>query len=270
VQVTLAERRQFLEDGFVLVRGVLDSAAVDRLRSSVSEIANGHEHNRRTYAARNLLGIPAIAELARSEAVIALLQHLEMMDGKSDASCHAATALTSAARQGQPTASDLGRRARHSMRAVRGLLFNKVADANWAVPWHQDLTIAVRKRLDAPGFGSWSVKDGVVHVQPPDDVIAHMLAARFHLDDTDAGNGALRVIPGSHSGGRLTPEAIARWTTSRKAVTTEAPAGSVLLMRLHLLHASSAATTPQERRVIHIEYSPESLPFGLEWNEAVG
>src|SRR5262245_51026818 len=44
-------------------------------------------------------------------------------------------------------------------RLVRALLFNKSPDANWYVTWHQDLTIAVRKRIDVPGFGPWSVKD---------------------------------------------------------------------------------------------------------------
>jgi ectoine hydroxylase-related dioxygenase (phytanoyl-CoA dioxygenase family) len=91
---------------------------------------------------------------------------------------------------------------------------------------------------------------------------------RIHLDDTDAANGALRVIPGSHKEGRLTAEAIGRWTTTREAVTIDAPAGSVLLMRPHLLHASSAAESTGQRRVIHIEYAGDELPCGLEWNEA--
>jgi hypothetical protein len=37
--------------------------------------------------------------------------------------------------------------------AVRGLLFDKTPEANWGVPWHQDLTIAVKKRVEVPGFG---------------------------------------------------------------------------------------------------------------------
>jgi ectoine hydroxylase-related dioxygenase (phytanoyl-CoA dioxygenase family) len=138
------------------------------------------------------------------------------------------------------------------------------------VPWHQDLTIAVRERREAAGFGPWSVKDGVVHVQPPDEVIARMLAVRIHLDDADAKNGALRVIPGSHREGRLSAEAIGLWTTTCEGVTIDAPAGSALLMRPHLLHASSAAERPSQRRVIHLEYAAERLPFGLEWNEMVG
>jgi hypothetical protein len=39
--------------------------------------------------------------------------------------------------------------------AVRGIFFNKTRSSNWKVAWHQDLTIAVRKRKDADGFGAW-------------------------------------------------------------------------------------------------------------------
>ena len=34
----------------------------------------------------------------------------------------------------------------NGMRPVRSILFDKTADANWPVAWHQDLTIAVRGR----------------------------------------------------------------------------------------------------------------------------
>jgi hypothetical protein len=238
---------------------VLNATAVDRLRLVIAEIDSGHEHNGRTYAARNLLGARAIAELARSREVADLVRQALVEDeGAARANSESGSVgIAGPARILGP-------------RAVRGLLFNKLAEANWAVPWHQDLTIAMRQRREAPGFGPWSVKDGVVHVQPPDEVIARMLAVRIHLDDAVAENGALRVIPGSHREGRLTPEAIGRWTTSRDAVIIQAPAGSALLMRPHLLHASSAAERPAQRRVIHLEYSADVLPFGLEWNEAVG
>ena len=39
---------------------------------------------------------------------------------------------------------------------VRGLFFDKTLSTNWNLPWHQDLTIAVRARQDgralAPGL----------------------------------------------------------------------------------------------------------------------
>ena len=110
--------------------------------------------------------------------------------------------------------------------AVRGLLFDKLPQANWGLPWHQDLSIAVRERRETPGFGPWSVKDGVTHVQPPEAIMAGMLAVRVHLDDADRSNGALRVIGGSHTNGRLSAGAIATFVASGKAVSIDAPAGS--------------------------------------------
>lgn len=53
-------------------------------------------------------------------------------------------------------------------RAVRALAFDKRPDANWAVGWHQDRTIAVRVRIETPGFGPWSVKGGVPQNPPVD------------------------------------------------------------------------------------------------------
>ena len=49
-------------------------------------------------------------------------------------------------------------------RPVKLTIFDKTSRSNWKVPWHQDLTIAVKRRLDLPGYGPWSVKDGVPHV----------------------------------------------------------------------------------------------------------
>lgn len=88
--------------------------------------------------------------------------------------------------------------------AVRGIYFDKSPAANWLVPWHQDLTLALRERREVSGFGPWSVKDGIPHVQPPVALLEKMITLRLHLDDTDETNGALRVVPGSHVHGRLT------------------------------------------------------------------
>ncbi len=54
---------------------------------------------------------------------------------------------------------------------VRALLFDKTPAANWKVTWHQDLTIAVRARRDVEGYGPWSSKAGIPHVQPPISVL---------------------------------------------------------------------------------------------------
>jgi ectoine hydroxylase-related dioxygenase (phytanoyl-CoA dioxygenase family) len=153
--------------------------------------------------------------------------------------------------------------------AVRGILFDKTAGRNWKVAWHQDVTIAVRERRDVPGFGPWSVKAGVVHVQPPVEVLENLLTVRVHLDDCGPDNGPLRVLPGSHRQGILGPAAIERWRLNEKDVACHVPRGGVLLMRPLLLHASAAATAPGHRRVVHLEFASTDLTGGLEWQERI-
>jgi hypothetical protein len=68
---------------------------------------------------------------------------------------------------------------------VKATLFDKTPDANWLVPWHQDLTISVKERVDIDGFGPWTVKAGVLSVQPPVSILERMLAIRIHLDDCE-------------------------------------------------------------------------------------
>jgi ectoine hydroxylase-related dioxygenase (phytanoyl-CoA dioxygenase family) len=151
---------------------------------------------------------------------------------------------------------------------VRAIFFDKTPASNWLVPWHQDLTIAVSSKVETPGFGPWSVKNGIPHVQPPVALLAQMLTVRLHLDDCDASNGALRVLPGSHQGGRLDPDQISAARAAAKEVVCEVAAGDALLMRPLLLHASSKSVTDRRRRVLHIEYCSGRLPEGLAWHDS--
>lgn len=153
-------------------------------------------------------------------------------------------------------------------RPVRGIYFDKTADTNWLVTWHQDLTIAVRDKIDVPGFGPWSVKEGVPHVQPPVSLLEQMLTVRLHLDDCDESSGALHVIPGSHRSGRLSAECIRQWRSQHLATMCCVAAGDALLMRPLLLHSSSRSRTERHRRVVHIEYASFALPNELQWHEA--
>jgi ectoine hydroxylase-related dioxygenase (phytanoyl-CoA dioxygenase family) len=151
---------------------------------------------------------------------------------------------------------------------VRCILFDKVPDANWRVPWHQDLTIAVREKIDVAGYGPWSMKDGVPHVQPPVPILESMLAVRLHLDDCNESNGPLRVLPRSHRLGRIPEQQINQIVTTAAPVTCLVPAGDALLMRPLLLHASSPSAKPGHRRVIHLEFAAACLLGGLEWRPA--
>ncbi len=145
-------------------------------------------------------------------------------------------------------------------RLLRAIVFNKSSRSNWLVPWHQDRTIAVDKRFSAPGWGPWSVKDGVLHVEAPVEFLAEMLTIRIHLDDAATDNGCLKVLPRSHHRGKLTRDQINTLLSQTQPHSCVAPAGSALLMRPLLLHASNRMQTDRSRRVLHLEFSRSTVP----------
>ena len=129
-------------------------------------------------------------------------------------------------------------------------------------PEHQDLMIAVREHdANASGYRAGPVKAGVPHVE-------QMLAVRIHLDDCGSDNGPLRVIAGSHRRGRFNDEELLQHSQGLAVVCTAAR-GDVLLFRPLLMHASSAASAPAHRRVIHFEYAACDPPGGLEWHDRI-
>ncbi len=183
---------------------------------------------------RGLLGIPVVAELSRSSRLLDLVRP------------HVSS---------EPF-------------PVRAIYFDKSPEANWRVAWHQDLTLALAAHHEVPGFGPWSVKDGIPHVQPPAGLLQQMLTVRLHLDDADETNGALRVLSGSHRSGRLSADEIQTLRAAQPDHRCTAAAGDALLMRPLLLHSSGRSTSPRQRRVLHIEYAAFELPSGLAWHEA--
>jgi ectoine hydroxylase-related dioxygenase (phytanoyl-CoA dioxygenase family) len=99
------------------------------------------------------------------------------------------------------------------------------------------------------------------------NLLEKMVTLRLHLDDCDEDNGALRVIRGSHRDGKLADADLERWKNTGEVIACVVPKGGGLLMRPLLLHTSSPAKRPCHRRVLHIEYAAEPLPFGLSWYE---
>jgi len=150
-------------------------------------------------------------------------------------------------------------------RVTKLTLFDKSPAANWKVPFHQDLTISVAERGEVDGFGPWSTKDGVPHVQPPIQVLQQVVAIRIHLDATPADHGALRVLAGSHRLGRLTAEEMASLRQRLSETVCPVPLGGAMAMSPLLVHASSSSTSPDRRRVLHYEFSSCALPGGLAW-----
>ena len=150
---------------------------------------------------------------------------------------------------------------------VRVLYFDKPPGGTWALPWHKDLTVAVRdNRLPSTHFGKPTRKAGVPHAEAPLGILEGMLTARLHLDDVTEENGPLKVLPGSHRTGKElrlgegTPASVL------------AGRGDVLLMRPLLAHASgrSHPETRRHRRVLHFEFAASrDLPDGYEWHALV-
>jgi hypothetical protein len=150
-------------------------------------------------------------------------------------------------------------------RPVRAILFDKSTERNWALGWHQDRTIVVRERRESKGFGHWSVKAGLIQVEPPFEILERMLTFRVHLDDVDESNAPLRIVPGSHKSGRLTEEEIGAVVDRLGQQTCLAKRGDIWIYSTPIVHSSQAANPPRRRRVLQIDYSGDCKPGLLEW-----
>ncbi len=221
----------FQRDGYALIRAALTPTQVAALIASLPAGFTAKQH----YGVRDLMRqAPQVRALAESSPYIDIVRRL------------------------------LG----DAARPVRSVFFDKIPQANWSVPWHQDTSIAVATRADLPGFGVWSEKQGVPHVEPPLPYLEGMVTLRLHLDGADRDNGALRVVPGSHRHGRIAAADLLAMVEREAVAECEVAAGDLLVMRPLLLHASRKSQRPEHRRVIHLEYSAMQLPVPLRWHEA--
>jgi hypothetical protein len=150
-------------------------------------------------------------------------------------------------------------------RPVRAILFDKTPGANWSLGWHQDRTISVAHRVEVDGFGPWTVKDGLLHVAPPFDILSRMVTLRVHLDPVPATNGPLLIAPGSHRFGRIALADVPRIVQQCGIAACLADAGDIWLYATPILHASRPALEPGHRRVLQIDFAAEDLPGGLRW-----
>lgn len=222
-------------DGYAVVPEALDAGLLADLESAVESVKEGAGVRSRDgiYAIRNLLHhAPAVKRALESLVVKGIVE------------------------------SALGADAF----LVGGLYFDKYPDANWKVPWHQDATITVREKADVTGFGPWTMKAGIQHVQAPPFVLYDLLTIRLHLDGCEEEQGALRVIPGSHNFGRLPTDSISQFTRGSSEICC-VPKGGLLVMKPLLLHSSLASAHSGHRRVIHLDFAARALPTPLEWHE---
>jgi Phytanoyl-CoA dioxygenase (PhyH) len=228
-------QEQINGQGYTVIPEVFDKAAIDAMAAVINEADPAGPLFRKTndlFAIRRFLqAVPAIQPLIFTKRLQGLLQQL------------------------------FGA----GYFPVKSIYFDKPGQSNWFVAWHQDLTISVAEKLPVEGYGPWTVKPDQYAVQPPVDVLENNFTIRIHLDDTDAQNGALKVIPGSHLKGVYRADTIDMNITPD--VPCAVPQGGMMIMRPLLMHASARSSNGHHRRVIHIEFSNRTLAGGLLWAE---
>ncbi len=234
--------QQISEDGFVVIPGVFPSVELDDLIAALEVVLHRdnategpiRDRTGTVYAGRNLLSLfePARTVWQRSP----LLDLLNEVLGP-----------------------DAG--------LVRALFFDKPPERTWSLPWHKDMTLAVRDHaMSSAAFSKPTLKAGVPHVEGSLEVLEAMLTMRIHLDDLTVDNGPLQVLPRSHHTGK-TPAA-----PDESVQTILARRGDVLAIRPLVAHRSisSAPGTTLHRRVLHLEFSGmRTLPDSVVWHDFV-
>lgn len=152
--------------------------------------------------------------------------------------------------------------------AIQAIAFNKTPTTNWKVAWHQDLMFPFAKPVTAHDFHLPTVKQGIHYARPPACILKQLLAVRLHLDDCDSTNGPLRVCPGTHCAGVFATSEISAHVADHGEVTCLAKTGELLLMRPLILHASSQATAPKHRRILHLVYHSGD-PIPEPWHRTI-
>jgi ectoine hydroxylase-related dioxygenase (phytanoyl-CoA dioxygenase family) len=207
---------RIVEDGYAIEKAVLSHEECGALIAALSNA------RRSRAGARHLMKNPAVAEVAADARLLAVAK------------------------------AALGAEAI----PYRATLFEKSGKANWLVPWHQDTALPLESSFDAPGWGPWSKKEGILYAHAPAWALSRVIALRVHLDASTTKNGPLRVVPGSHHARMQVGQA--SWpVVGPVGGHTECivPKGGVLVMRPLLIHASSKAQDSSPRRVLHIEYA---------------
>jgi ectoine hydroxylase-related dioxygenase (phytanoyl-CoA dioxygenase family) len=203
-------------DGFEIRNGVLSPSHCDDLLRAL----HSSDVMRSRAGARHLVSFPPIASLVADQTLVEI----------------ATTAFGCAATP------------------FRVTLFDKSPDANWSVVWHQDTALPLQSKFDAPDWGPWSVKAGVLYAHAPACALNRVVALRVHLDESTPANGPLRVLPGTHRLGVLPDDEVAELARVTSAVDCLTSRGGVMVMRPLLIHSSPRVVAGGPRRVLQIEY----------------
>jgi hypothetical protein len=150
-------------------------------------------------------------------------------------------------------------------RPVRVIAFDKSTTNNWSLGWHQDRVVALRERIETPGFSNWTRKDGAWHAEPPLRLLQRMIFARAHVDASTEDNGCLRLALGSHRHGKIAAadaEALAQNCAQEDCL---AEPGDVLFAQALMLHRSGPSRVSSRRRALRVDFCAADLPAPLAW-----
>lgn len=248
--MTSEEREHFERDGFLVRTGVFSSAELDDLRQAVegvaatvkararrdgagpeARLADGHRIQFSSRAAIQW-------EWREGSEEIRLIEPVAHLDPRLEA-------LFADPRLIQPMQDALNI---DDVGPFTSKLNLKRAAEGSEFPYHQD-------------YPYWYV---VVEEHAGD-----IATAIVFLDDAGAGNGALRVLPGSHRHGPAPrdPTDPTRFLADparldrHGEVTVEVPAGSVLLFGSLLVHRSSPNESGADRRALLLSFQPAGRPL---------
>jgi ectoine hydroxylase-related dioxygenase (phytanoyl-CoA dioxygenase family) len=148
---------------------------------------------------------------------------------------------------------------------VNAFVLDKTLDNNWGLDWHQDVKIAVKKKIETEGYENWTVESGIPHTIPPTAILEKRLAVRLHLDDCFIENGAMLIAPQSHRWGVVKHKPAIEKITTGHTLYCEVQKGGIMIFSPLLFHKSPYSTTHKKRRILQIDYVGTSLSNGLEW-----
>ncbi len=230
-------RQQLLDNGFSVMENIYSDEEIQNILTIIDQTDSSNETFRKTndlFAIRQFLReIPTVIDLIFTENLKSVMK--EIIGG--------------------------------DFFVVKSIYFDKPETSNWYVPYHQDLTISVDKKMEIKNFELWTTKQNQFAVQPPIEFLENIITIRIHLDDTDENNGALRVVPKSHLKKIYRPETI-DWNKEIETIC-RVKKGGIMLMKPLTLHSSKRITNNKKRRVIHIEFSNRELPNELNWAERI-
>jgi hypothetical protein len=147
---------------------------------------------------------------------------------------------------------------------IDALFFDKLPQANWGVPGHQDRIMPVDTESALP----ITLRHGVTYAEPSLTTLAGLVALRVHFDGVGLADGGLEVVPGSHRRGVLETDAIGAVPLGEYR-PCPAARGDVFALRPLLLHRSARRATAGHRRVLHVVYAAEQPRDGVRWRSSV-